>query len=133
MRNVVIAVLVITASLACFYAWNLWVMFGTPARALETMISAGSGSEGMRCYSRKSLALMKRIRRGGERDCFRFGMLAGGGPVDIISEEISGPEAWLSVKLGDGPPYKLRFVREGLTWKFDISDKLSAALKGMEK
>ncbi len=72
--------------------------------------------------------MMKKIRSGDALDYFQFGMLMGGADVEIISEERRGPEAVLKVRIGDAPPYELRFVREVMGWKFDISDKLSMAL-----
>lgn len=132
-RRVIVIILVVAAILFGLYLRVQWVMFGTPARTLENMISAESGREVMRCYSGRSLSMMRRIRCGREPDHFRFSAVTGGAGVEIVSEERSGPVALLCVRIGDAPPYKIRFVREGIGWKFDISDKLSAAFKGTEK
>lgn len=128
MRYLISVILVVAAALAVMGVWRHRLMFGTPRRTLETMVSSGADNY-MRCYSRGSRSLIRRV--GGDRGNrpFLYSALTGGGKVTIVSEEVGNAEAVLRVSAGEGTPAELRFVREGLGWKFDISDKLSAALR----
>ena len=133
MRYLIAAVLVAAALLACVGARRHWLLFGTPERTLKTMASTAHEDDCLKCYSWRSLSLMRNIEGGRSRGCFRFSALGGEGEVMIVSAERGLAEALLVVRTGEGPSHEMRFVREGLGWKFDISDKLSAALRAVEE
>ena len=133
MRYVIAAVLVVAALLVCVGAKRHWLLFGTPERTLKTMARVANEGDCLRCYSWRSLSLMRDIEGSRVRGCFRFSALGGEGEVMIVSAVRGLTEALLVVRTGEGPSHEMRFVREGLGWKFDISDKLSAALRAVEE